>query len=108
MQTYSSTSEKADVSKILCKLEFLLCILLCKLLNHLEWMGMVRTRPKTAFLWNTFYNTLENKWENNEGGEQCHKINRSPYTLKTENPLFFWNMVGSEEFGGGLSSSLNS
>lgn len=49
---------------------------------------MVRTKPKTAFLCNISYNTLENKWENNKGGEQCHKINRIPLkilkTLKTD------------------------
>lgn len=51
---------------------------------------MVRTKPKIALLRNTSYYTLENNWEDNGGGEQCHKINRIPYILKLiSEPLFF-------------------
>lgn len=50
-----------------------------------EW-GMVRTKARTAFLCNNFYNTLENKRGNNEGGEQSHKIIRNLYSFWTD----FW------------------
>jgi len=45
---------------------------------------MVRTKTKTAFLCNTFLNTLDNQRKNNEGDEKCHKIHRNPFSLKND------------------------
>lgn len=53
-----------------------------------EW-GMITTKTKTAFLCNTFYKTLDNKWKNNEGDEKCHKIHITPFALKID----FWNII---------------
>lgn len=45
---------------------------------------MVRTKTKTAFLCNAFYNTLDYKWKNNEGDEKCHKTHRTSLALKID------------------------